>query len=447
MKFQRRKGTAALADYMHGSRRRILLAWHRRVCRDPQLVTAKSLSFAQFTDSIPRVLDAFEQLVRSNNPRSERAARSVQCEGAADHGLNRWQQGFTLRELTREWTHLQCSLLLFLDKYRTRHRGQAILLRKARRSVALTCGEGASESVACYARLQENEAAGRMRDLLAAVAALQKAAQIRAEVLRQAAHDLRGSVGIISNVSGSLGRTQSTAFREDLRRNLDRAVTATRSLLTELLDLTRLEAGDDELRLSPLDASALLRELGEALRIEAAAHGLFLKLEGPAALGVTCDATKLRRIVQNLVLNAIRMTRDGGVTVRWCHSPNNPEQWLLEICDTGPGLGASHASPVMAALVRATELRRTRKNAAGAIETSALHTAREANDARSGAAEAAAVHAGPHAPSLGGEGIGLAIVKRLCDLLGAGIEVEPAQPTGIVFRIALPLSVRPPTST
>jgi len=446
MKFQRRKATTALAAYIHDSRRRILLAWHRRVCRDPELVTAKSLSFAQFTDSVPRVLDAFEQLLRSNNARSERTAREVQREGAADHGLNRWQQGFALRELTREWTHLQCALLLFLDKYRTQHRGQAVLLRKARRNAALTCGEGASQSVECYARLKENEAAGRMRDLLAAVAALQKAAQVRAEVLRQAAHDLRGSVGIISNVSGSLGRAHSPVFREDLRRNLDRAVSATRSLLTDLLDLTRLEAGDDELRPSAFDASTLLRELGEALRIEAAAHGLFLKLEGPATLGVTCDATKLKRIVQNLVLNAIKVTRDGGVTLRWCRAANNAEQWLVEIRDTGPGLGAI-ASPIMTALVRATENRRTRESVAAAVEQAPPPAGEGTNDTQPRPAVAPAAQAGPHSPSLGGEGIGLAIVKRLCDLLGAGIEVEPAQPTGIVFRIALPLVVRSHTGS
>src|SRR5579863_5199271 len=447
MRAPRRSETAALADYIRASRRRILLAWHRRVCRDPELATVKSLSFAQFTDSVPRVLDAFEQLLRSSGSRSEAAARNLQREGAADHGLNRWQQGFALHEITREWTHLHCCLLLFLDTYRTQHRGQAVLLRRARRNAALTCGEGASGSVECYARLKENEAAGRMRDLLSAVAALQKAAQIRAEVLRQAAHDLRGSVGIISNVSGNLRRAEGPVFREDLRRSLDRAVTATRSLLTDLLDLTRLEAGDDELQLSEFDASQLLRELGEALRIEAAAQGLFLKLEGPATLAVTGDATKLRRIVQNLVLNAVKVTRHGGVTVRWGLAANNAEQWLLEIIDSGPGLAASRASPIITALVRATELRRARNSESVRSDGDQAPAFAAPKDAAAAGAVSAAAHSAPHTPSLGGEGIGLAIVKRLCYLLAAGIEVEPAQPTGIVFRIAFPLNVRPHASS
>lgn len=442
MRTERRKETAALTKYLRSARRRILLAWHRRVCRDPKLVTAKALSFAQFTDSMPRVLDAFEELLAGAAPRSQRAALRKHREGAIDHGLNRWQQGFTLREIVREWGHMHYCLLVCLDKYAARHRRQALLVRRARHTAAVTCAEGISESIQCYAHLKEEEASGRMRDLLSAVAALQKAAQIRTEVLRQAAHDLRGSMSIISNVTGSLGRPATVELREDLRRTLDRAVTATSTLLTELLDLTRLEAGDDELELREFDASALLRELGETLRIESAAHGLFLRLEGPEPLTVTGDPTKLKRIVQNLVLNAIKATRDGGVTVRWKLAAHNTDQWQLEVIDTGQGLGASHASPIIEALLKATELRRVRQSeVVRGADASAF-----GSQTASPPAAPSASHSGPHTPSLGGEGIGLAIVKRLCDLLGAGIEVEPAHPTGIVFRIEFPRIVRPPAA-
>jgi signal transduction histidine kinase len=439
-----RRAQSALADYLHGSRRRILRCWHSRVCHDPELITVRSLSFAQFTDSIPKVLDAFEQWLRTSGARAGRAAQELQRQGASAHGLNRWQQGFALREITREWTHLHCCLLRYLEHYARRRRGEAATLRLARGSLARTCGDGASESVECYARLKEDEASARTRDLLAAVAELQQAAQLRGEVLRQAAHDLRGSVGIISNVTGSLGRIDSDTTRMHALRTLDRAVAATRSLLTDLLDLTRLEAGDDQLQLHSLDASALLRELAESLRAEAAARALFLKLEGPASLPVRTDATKLKRIVQNLVLNAIKVTQRGGVTIRWCVAPDNPEQWALEIIDTGPGLDGTSASPIVEALLRATRLRRAREAESG-LPTELPCSAGPAGE-QSAVALAAAPAAPPSADGTGGEGIGLAIVKRLCDLLGAGIELESGPP-GSTFRIQFPLVVHPHAST
>ena len=74
----------------------------------------------------------------------------------------------------------------------------------ARRVWAELCTEGASESVAKYFQLQQIEAKGHVRDLAQALEQLRELERSRAELWRQAAHDLRGNVGVVMNVTAGL---------------------------------------------------------------------------------------------------------------------------------------------------------------------------------------------------------------------------------------------------
>jgi signal transduction histidine kinase len=67
-------------------------------------------------------------------------------------------------------------------------------------------------------------------------------------------------------------------------------------------------------------------------------RGLFLESHGPTALQVEGDAVKTRRIAQNLLLNAIKYTEQGGVRVSWEEvTAGELERWVLSVQDTGPG--------------------------------------------------------------------------------------------------------------
>ena len=132
---------------------------------------------------------------------------------------------------------------------------------------------------------------------------------------------------------------------------------------------------------------------------------------------VTSDLVKLRRLVQNLVLNALKYTKVGGVTVSWGEQgPANDERWLLSVADTGPGLHAGPGTPLAAALQDATQL-------TSEAEGERPDEIRE--DPRP-------VVEGP------GEGIGLSIVKRLADLLNASVQLESSEATGTVFKVLFP---------
>ena len=422
-----RQQSTALAAYIRRSRDRILTAWRDFVDRDPELTTASSISRAQFTDSIPRILDAFELALGADDALRETQADLEQREGASEHGLQRWQQGYDLRETMREWAHLHRCILAELEEYGAAHPElQTAVMRRAREALVGLCGDGACESASRYTRLQQAEAAGRMHDLELAVGQLRSLEKNRADLLRQAAHDLRGSVGVITNASAVLVRTASDGMRQDFQKILERAIHSTQTLLTDLIELTRLEAGQDRLQVSSFDASELLRNLGESLRAEAAERGLFLKLEGPQTLSVTGDPVKVQRIAQNLVLNALKATTAGGVSISW-QAPVKDARWTLCIEDTGPGLTGTHATPLTDALTEATEQ---------------AHA-----DDPAGSSEHGAPRSMPGNKSVAsGEGIGLSIVKRLCELLGAAIELQSRPGHGTLFRLSFPAETPAPVN-
>ena len=95
-------------------------------------------------------------------------------------------------------------------------------------------------------------------------------------------------------------------------------------------------------------------------------RGLFLKTDGPDKLPVEGDAVKTQRIAQNLLLNALKYTARGGVTVSWGDSrQNDAHRWMLCVEDTGPGFHAGPGAPMASALEEATEEARQVENDSG----------------------------------------------------------------------------------
>ncbi len=418
----------ALAQHLAVRRAAILASWQHSVALDPELTTSGSLSRAQFNDHIPQVLDAFEWRLQAVHPLEKQIAFEQQKQGAEEHGLHRWQQGYHQRETIREWGHLHHSVLCELDDYAQAHPeldGEVMLV--ARRALVRLCAEGVCASAASYERLQQTEAASRVRELESAMGQLQTLERQRAETWREAAHDLRGTVGLISNAATLLATGGGDDSRSSTSQMLQRSVDSLRALLSDLIDLGRLEAGQEERRVAPFDAAALLRDYTETLRPLAAQRNLFLKAEGPQTLAVEGDAIKVQRIAQNLVLNAFSVTERGGLRVQWGErTVSGVRQWLLCVLDTGPGFQSdSPAAPLERALQRATE---------------ESHHAEAGVSAPAGPPPAAMLRSQSTAGASrgGGEGIGLSIVKRLCELLDASLELETAPGAGTTFRVVFP---------
>ena len=411
---------AALARHLAARRPIILRNWQRSVEADPELTTSSHLSRAQFNDHIPQLLAAFERRLEARHPVEKEVAFEDERSSAAEHGVHRWQQGYHQRETIREWGHLHYWVLDELEDYALAHPAlQATVMPIARRALLRLCSEGVCESAGSYERLQRSEAASRVRELEWALLQLQRLERQRAESWREAAHDLRGTVGVVANASSTLlHRAADERQRASASRTLQRSVESLRTLLTDMMDLARLEAGQEQLRFARFDAAALLRGYCDTVRPLAEQRGLFLRAEGPESLPVEGDGAKVQRIAQNLVLNALNVTQHGGLCLQWAA---RAEHWLLCVQDTGPGFqAASPAAPLADAVLEATA---------------------ESQQAESGADPAPTLgsQSDPDAPrESAGEGIGLSIVKRLCELLDASLEMETAPGSGTTFRVVFP---------
>jgi signal transduction histidine kinase len=431
---QTAEGLRQLADHLALRRESILSAWRRAVDVDVELTTASSITRAQFIDHIPAVLDAFEHRLSARDAAEYSRARDEQKDSAAEHGLHRWQQGYNQPDTMCEWGHLHLCLLEELENFQALNAGvEPAVMRRALRDLVRLCSDGVSASASRYARLQQSEAATRVNELEAALIQLRLLDQGRAEAWRDAAHDLRGRAHLIANASAVLTRADMPEqLRPRFSEMLKVGVQSLNMLLTDLMDQARLEAGHEHRHITHFDVAGRLRAFCDTARPLAAEKNLFLEAKGPTSLMVDGDSEKIQRIMQNLVLNALKVTEVGGIKVTWEAGDNLVRpQWALCVQDTGPGFERSSATPLERVLKRATteahdvEHRNLSPNQTGSLQSDSAPTlASQSSNLPS------------RVPS--GEGIGLSIVKRLCEMLDASLELESSKGEGTTFRVIFP---------
>ena len=302
----------------------------------------------------------------------------------------------------------------------------------ARRVLTTLCSDGVCESAAQYAAMQQAEAASRVRDLQVALTQLSDLQQLRATALREAAHDLRGNVGVVKNVTAVLTHSgASDEMRAECTTVLESSVNSLHSMLEDLMSLARLEAGHERKEINAFDAAELVTKMCATMQPFAQTRNLFLKAEGCEQMLVKGDAVKTQRIIQNLVLNAIKYTQRGGVIVTWGEDlTRGTDRWVLCVQDTGPGFQMSAVTPFARVLKKATDEAHT-------AEVKIEQTIRTSDQIEPASTLPALSDQRTSEPPLG-EGIGLLIVKRLCDLLDASLELETEIGRGTTFRIILP---------
>ncbi len=423
---------SALALHLAARRDAVLSAWRAAVEADPKLTTGNSLPRAQLHDHIPALLEDFERRLIAEGVQEHAEAEDDQKGDAAAHGLHRWQQGFDLAEVARELGRLNECVVAELERCPPSVVADASTMAQARRIWAALYSVTLSASTAQYFNLQKMEAASHVVDLEEALRSVRDLEAQRAELWQQAAHDLRGNLGVVANATAGLDlvKDSSVDARNAFLGMLQRNVGALGRLLEDVTSLARLQSGQERRRIEPVDASPLMVEVCDSFRPMAEKHGLYLRCDGPPTCNVDGDPTKTRRIVQNLVLNAVKYTRQGGVTVSWGVAGNaDAERWFVQVADTGPGFHAGPGAKIVAALEVATDQSKAMvANTSGDVMHTIAEQAAEGNlehDARP-------VHQQP------GEGLGLSIVKRLCELLDATIELNSEIDVGTTFRVLLP---------
>lgn len=223
----------------------------------------------------------------------------------------------------------------------------------------------------------------------------EQANRSKSRFLAAASHDLRQPLHALTLFTSAL---QEQAMGRDMRRIVDHigiSVTALQSLFNAILDVSRLDAGvlQPERTHFPLDA--LFKRLRNDYATEAQAKGLRLRVM-PTRLLVYSDQAMLERILRNLLSNAIRYTRHGGV-VLGCRRQG---EWVrILVCDTGSGIPGGQHEEIFEEFVQLGNPERDRNK---------------------------------------GLGLGLAIVRRTAELLGHTIAVDSQMGRGSCFAITLP---------
>jgi signal transduction histidine kinase/FixJ family two-component response regulator len=248
------------------------------------------------------------------------------------------------------------------------------------------------ENVDLIAGLKE-----RNRAALEAREAAESANRAKSQLLAAASHDLRQPLHALGLYVAALAARARNADWRALVANVQSAANALELQFGQLIDLSRLDAGALTPERSPVALGALFGRIAAEFAPQAEARGLRLRTVA-TSLAVDSDAGLLERIVGNLVSNAIRYTRHGGVLVgvRRCRG-----QVAIDIVDTGVGIAPDQRERVFEEFYRI-----------GAGEASS------------------ATHRGM--------GLGLAIVRRFAGLLGHEILLDSRPGSGSRFRVMVP---------
>ncbi|RIV26760.1 sensor histidine kinase [Fibrisoma montanum] len=412
------KPPVELATYLFARREALLNLWRTACEADVTIPNTANLSREEFNDQVPVVLDLFDQQLRG-----QPLAHDLSYL-ASEHGLHRWHKGYSLRALLAELSHLYQCLAAEVTAYSHHYpNAEPAVLHKAYESIVRFSSLLTSGSVTRYAELQREQAAGRAEALQLTLNRVQELTRQRSAILRTATHDLRGGFGIIQGAASLLTKPNATDEEQAGRLSmLQRNLLSISDMLSQLTDLARLEAGQETVHSDTFNASELLRSTVQSIEPLAHERGLFVQADGPEELIVQTDRILVQRIIQNLLLNAIKYTPSGFVSVSW--SAIDSHHWIIGIQDTGPGLPKSLASSLLEPLKPTVEF------------SSVLQNTVQPASATSEDIEPVAPPK-THTDQSAGEGIGLYVVKRLCELLRANLDIETQPNRGTLFRLRL----------
>ncbi len=224
--------------------------------------------------------------------------------------------------------------------------------------------------------------------------AAEHADRAKSRFLAAASHDLRQPLHALGLFAAKLPDHVRDDAGTRLAERIGHSVDSLEGLLSSLLDVSKLDAGAIEPRPQPVALDALLARLADEFAPLALERGLKIAVV-PTRRVVRSDPILLERILRNLVDNALKHTRSGGVVVG---ARPRGAQVSIEVHDSGPGIPASERERVFEEFYQLGNVERDRSR---------------------------------------GLGLGLAIVRRLADLLGHRVEVDSQVGRGSTFRVVV----------
>jgi signal transduction histidine kinase len=378
----------------------VIERWGQRALEEQQ--EAKRTHHETLLDHLPQFL---QELGRSLAESGEDDPYK-HCRPARRHGEQRWQTGWSLSEVVRDYQILRLVLLDYLEDALERPlRSREVM------AIGLALDEAITASVNAYVRESAEHARQADEVLRQKAEALLEADRRKDQFLAVLGHELRNPLAPISNAVQVLSLQPADPEAVAWARGvLERQVQHMSRLVDDLLDVSRVARGKIILRHEPIDLVGLVRDAAEDRRGSVAEAGLTLLVDLPLdPLWIEGDPTRLRQAVSNLLQNAVKFTNSGGRIEVKAGRDDAVGCALVCVRDTGIGIEADLLPRLFVTFVQADQsLERSR----------------------------------------GGLGLGLALVKGIVELHGG--EVRAASDgvgRGSAFTLSLPLAQESPPSS
>ncbi|MCZ7585968.1 MAG: ATP-binding protein [Deltaproteobacteria bacterium] len=237
--------------------------------------------------------------------------------------------------------------------------------------------------------------------ILSDVTELRRLETVRRDFVANVSHELRTPVSVIRANAETLmdgafdDAERARVFLEALHRNAERLS----SIITDLLDLSRIESGRMVLDVKIESIAGVVRRAVEMVEKNARAKSQSINVSVAADLEARCDAKALEQVLMNLLDNAVKYTPSGTrIEIGALAAANRVR---IEVRDNGPGIDPKHRSRIFERFYRVDPGR---------------------------------------SRDMGGTGLGLAIVKHLVEAMGGEVRAEMNEPSGSIFLVLLPLN-------
>jgi signal transduction histidine kinase/ActR/RegA family two-component response regulator len=270
------------------------------------------------------------------------------------------------------------------------------------RSAARTVFDSYGEPMTMYGAVQDiTEMKRAEQSLISAKNEAMKSSQAKSEFLARMSHEIRTPMNAIMGMADLLKETELSEDQQYYVTIFCKAGEVLMALINDILDLSKIEAGEVSLENIPFDLSKLLTDIQEFMKPRALEKGLEYSFDinpqiSPYLLG---DPTKVRQVLINLIGNSLKFTERGSIRVTIGRNPSKKDHLLISVNDTGLGIPLTKQHLIFQKFSQA-DSSITRK--------------------------------------YGGTGLGLAISKSLVELMGGQIWFKSREGVGTSFFITIP---------